>query len=62
MPTYEYGCTNCRYEFESEQSIKEDPLKDCPACRSASLKRFISKSSFVLKGSGWAADNYGLKQ
>lgn len=62
MPTYEYACNSCRYEFEEEQSIKDEPLKNCPACKHDSLKRLISKSSFTLKGSGWASDNYGLKQ
>lgn len=62
MPTYEYRCDSCRYEFETEQSIKDDPLKNCPDCRSTDIKRLISKSSFVLKGSGWAADNYSSKQ
>lgn len=58
MPTYEYECKNCRYEFETQQSIKEDSLKTCPSCHTDSLRRLISQTSFVLKGSGWAADNY----
>jgi putative FmdB family regulatory protein len=30
MPTYEYVCESCGNEWEAEQSIKADPLKDCP--------------------------------
>lgn len=56
--TYEYACTSCNHEWEAEQSIKDDALKTCPKCGEESAKRLISKSSFVLSGSGWAKDNY----
>lgn len=56
--TYEYACTSCNHEWESEQSIKDEPLKVCPNCGKETAKRLISKSSFVLQGSGWAKDNY----
>lgn len=51
--TYEYLCTSCGHEWEQEQSIKEDALKECPKCKQSSAKRLISKSSFVLNGDGW---------
>jgi len=56
--TYEYTCTTCSHEWEAEQSIKDEALKNCPNCSRATAKRLISKSSFVLQGSGWAKDNY----
>jgi putative FmdB family regulatory protein len=59
--TYEYECKSCSYQFEAEQSIKDSPLTNCPCCKNDSLQRLISKSSFILKGSGWAADNYSGK-
>lgn len=59
--TYEYHCNFCGHEFEAEQSIKDDSLKKCPRCNSNSLKRMISSSAFILKGDGWAADNYSKK-
>lgn len=61
MPTYEYMCNSCEVKFEVEQSIKDDPLQQCPTCKEKSLKRLISNTSFILKGSGWAADNYSSK-
>ena len=61
MPTYEYGCDSCQHQFEAQQSIKDEPLRDCPACSEKSLKRLISRTTFVLKGGGWAADNYSTK-
>jgi putative FmdB family regulatory protein len=59
--TYDYGCKNCEYQFEVEQSIKDDPLVECPKCLQHKLQRLVSVSSFHLKGGGWAADNYTKK-
>jgi putative FmdB family regulatory protein len=61
MPVYEYACEKCGHEFEAEQRITESPLKTCPRCRARKLKRLISQTSFVLKGSGWYADLYSSK-
>ena len=58
MPIYEYACEKCKSEFELEQRITDDPVKSCPKCRSRKVKRLISRTSFVLKGSGWYSDLY----
>ena len=58
MPIYEYLCAKCDHEFEVEQRITDDPVKTCPECRSRKVKRLISQTSFVLKGSGWYSDLY----
>jgi putative FmdB family regulatory protein len=58
MPVYEYQCTACGHEFEREQRISEDPIKKCPKCGKPKAKRLISRTSFVLKGSGWYGDLY----
>jgi len=63
MPTYCYYCETCEQEFDAVQSIKDDPLEECPICKengkiSTPPKRLISKTSFSLKGGGWAADKY----
>ena len=58
MPIYEYLCGKCEHEFEVEQRITDDPVKTCPECRSRKVKRLISQTSFVLKGSGWYSDLY----
>ena len=58
MPIYEYACPKCRHEFEAEQRITDDPIRTCPECRSRSVKRLISQTSFVLKGGGWYNDLY----
>jgi putative FmdB family regulatory protein len=58
MPIYEYACEKCETEFEVEQRITDDPIKSCPRCKSRKIKRLISRTSFVLKGSGWYSDLY----
>jgi putative FmdB family regulatory protein len=58
MPTYEYLCGKCGHEFEREQRITEDPVKTCPQCRARKVQRLISRTGFVLKGSGWYSDLY----
>jgi putative FmdB family regulatory protein len=58
MPTYEYRCTSCDHQLEAFQSIKDAPLKLCPACSKESLERLISGGNFILKGGGWYKDLY----
>ena len=58
MPVYEYVCEKCKHEFEAEQRISDDPIRTCPKCRARKVKRLISRTSFVLKGSGWYSDLY----
>ena len=58
MPTYEYRCEKCGHEFERGQRITENPVKSCPACRAKKVRRLISRTAFVLKGSGWYSDLY----
>lgn len=59
MPTYDYVCQKCDFEFEREQRITENPIKTCPQCKSRKAKRLLSAPSFILKGGGWYADGYG---
>lgn len=56
MPTYEYKCENCG-KFEYEQRITDPHLKHCPTCN-AFIKRLISVSGIVFKGSGFHITDY----
>lgn len=58
MPTYEYECLN-GHHVDVDQRITEDPLEKCPTC-GVDTKRLISRTSFVLKGGGWSATDYGI--
>lgn len=57
MPIYEYECERCGV-FEVTQRITEEPLKRCPTCK-GKVHRLISTTSFMLKGTGWYATDYG---
>lgn len=59
MPIYEYKCPKCGV-VEVMQRITEPALKKCPTCKSK-VERLISLGSFVLKGTGWYASDYGKK-
>ena len=59
MPTYEYVCKNCGYEFEKFQQMTEDHLKTCPECGRDALKRKIGAGSGVIfVGSGFYCNDY----
>jgi putative FmdB family regulatory protein len=57
MPVYEYECTKCNKQFEIMQKISDDPLTICSEC-GGDLKKLITNTSFVLKGSGWYVTDY----
>jgi putative FmdB family regulatory protein len=61
MPTYEYECTSCKHCWEIDQSIKDNPISECPKCKKETAKRLIGSTSFILSGQGWAKDNYTKK-
>ena len=53
MPIYEYQCQSCGHKLEKLQRINDEPLKDCPDCDKAELRRLVSVAGFRLKGAGW---------
>jgi putative FmdB family regulatory protein len=58
MPVYTYRCENCGVQFERHQSFTDAPLKTCPECRKKALKKVITPSKVIFKGSGfYATDN-----
>jgi putative FmdB family regulatory protein len=57
MPVYEYKCNECDKRFEIMQKITDDPLNKCRSC-GGELKKLITNTSFVLKGSGWYITDY----
>ena len=49
MPTYEYKCENenCEHTLEAKQSIKDDPMVNCPICGEQTLKREPALSAII---------------
>ncbi len=64
MPTYDYYCSACDTEFEYFQSMKDDPLSDCPHCnKGGKVKRQISSGAgIIFKGSGFYETDYKAKK
>lgn len=62
MPTYEYVCQKCQHEFEQFQSMKDEPLKKCPKCKKAGLKRLVGGGAgLIFKGTGFYITDYKNK-
>lgn len=62
MPIYEYRCPSCGDEEEKLQRMSDPP----PACvregcarHGQAMEKKVSKTTFELKGGGWAKDGYG---
>ena len=60
MPIYEYQCDHCSEVFEIFHKIDEDCKVACPKCLGP-VKKLISATNFVLKGSGFYVNDYPSK-
>ena len=58
MPFYEYQCSACGHHHEELQKVSDRPLRKCPACGRATLKRLVSAPVFRLKGGGWSETDF----
>lgn len=62
MPTYEYACQKCGHQFEQFQSMRDEPLKKCPKCNKAGLKRLVGGGAgLIFKGTGFYITDYKNK-
>ena len=66
MPTYEYLCQKCGQTFEAFQSMRDEPLRECPKelCRlpkwgHGKVKRLPGTGAgIIFKGSGFYTTDY----
>ena len=60
MPTYEYECKKCSFQFEEFQSITAAPLKTCrkKGCRGRVRRLISSGGGLLFKGSGFYETDY----
>ncbi len=69
MPTYEYHCRKCDKNFEMFQSMRDEPLRECPKdlCRlpkwgHGKVKRLLGTGAgIIFKGSGFYSTDYRSK-
>jgi putative FmdB family regulatory protein len=57
MPIYEYQCDSCGSQRELILKPGETARPTCASCRKR-MRRVISQTAFVLKGSGWYVTDY----
>ena len=57
MPIYEYQCDSCGAQREILLKHGEVARPTCTPCRKR-MRRVISKTAFILKGSGWYVTDY----
>jgi len=58
MPVYEYECSSCGGRFELMQKFSDPAPTACQLCKAEGVRKVLSATSFVLKGSGWYATDY----
>jgi putative FmdB family regulatory protein len=66
MPTYEYHCEKCGKNFETFQSMRDEPFKECPKelCQRSKwghgkVKRLLGTGAgLIFKGSGFYITDY----
>lgn len=58
MPVYVYRCGSCGVEFERHQFFHDAPLKICPECRKKTLKKVITPTKVIFKGSGFYSTDH----
>ena len=62
MPTYDYKCSACGYEWELYQSMKDNPVKSCPKCKKRKAKRLLGLGAgIIFKGTGFYETDYKNK-
>lgn len=63
MPIFTYECQECGNVFDIFFKTNNINNKEehCAECDSYDVIKYIGRSSFILKGSGWARDGYSSK-
>ncbi len=58
MPTYQYKCDDCNYEFEEFQKMSDAAIETCPECEGKTRRIISGGAGFLLKGSGFYTTDY----
>jgi putative FmdB family regulatory protein len=52
VPTYSYRCTECDNAFDIQQTLSDDSLTECPACK-GKLRKLFNTVGVTFNGSGF---------
>ncbi|MCD4780705.1 MAG: zinc ribbon domain-containing protein [Candidatus Omnitrophica bacterium] len=58
MPTYEYLCESCGYQFEKMQKMTDERMKVCPECGQALSRLIGAGGGIIIKGNNSSMSNY----
>lgn len=58
MPTYDYKCSKCGFEFEVFHKITEDPKIKCPKCNEKANRIMSFNNNIIFKGEGFYVNDY----
>jgi putative FmdB family regulatory protein len=61
LPIYEYRCTACGHQFEVNQRMTDDPVRDCEVC-SGEVRRVLYAPAIHFKGTGFHNTDYGTRK
>jgi len=63
MPTYDYRCSDCGFQYEIFQRMTESSIKKCPECGKNTAVRLISGGAgLIFRGSGFYITDYKNKK
>jgi putative FmdB family regulatory protein len=58
MPTYEYRCDECGFEFEELQLMSDPAIKICPNCGGIPTRKISGGGILIFKGKGFYETDY----
>lgn len=61
MPTYQYKCPQCGFEFEEFQKMTDLSIEVCPKCKGRTHRLVSGGAGFLFKGSGFYITDYRSK-
>lgn len=61
MPIYEYQCQACGDVQEIMQKMTDPAPTGCVVCHGGPINKLVSKTAFILKGTGWYVTDFRSK-
>jgi len=58
MPTYQYKCEDCGYNFEEFQKMSDAPIVLCPKCGGKVHRIIGTGGGIIFKGPGFYVNDY----